>query len=96
MKNIPKSIKIFGHTYKIYIRKDLILNEIPCAGYVHLIERKIYLNKALPLEARWEVLIHEVFHGLISELEINIDDGTEEILVNHSSKLAWQIMQKSK
>lgn len=62
---IPKTIKVLGRTYRVYIgRRDDELKRDGTWGEVLHLRGTIDLRSDLGPEARWETLWHEIIHCL--------------------------------
>lgn len=73
MKN---EIKILGTIYKVK-EVDQIDKFNMTLGEINYISQEIYIDKSLNEDLKREVLIHEIFHGILEKLgyvEINEDE----------------------
>lgn len=80
MKQLPKSVNIFGQRFKVEIKslKDGVY------GKTHTLERKIVISNEYPIESQWSTLLHEIIHaalGVSGQAELMNDESKEEALV---------------
>ena len=75
---IPKKLKICGHTYKVEIKKQPLVDSELCFGACYQNEQKIVLQEGMSEERLKEVILHESIHGIDEELRL----GMSEAVIN--------------
>jgi len=93
-KKIPKKISVMGQTYQNKQRKDVVLDGQECEGVADVANKIIYIKKTLDPKTKWAVFFHEALHAVIFESAAwqNIDDSTEQIIVEKMSQFVVQIL----
>lgn len=83
---IPKSLNIYGETYKVKIVKDKP-DAMDCAGKNHSKSKIIYIKED-EAEEMFHTYLHECFHGVFEEGRLNeaVEDGLEEVIIEQLVK----------
>jgi len=70
--NIPKQLKILGHTFKVILADTEDIDND--AGEMNLSRNTIKIRKDLPQDQIEESLLHEIIHAINNELkEIDVE-----------------------
>lgn len=78
----PKALKIKGEIYKIKFKKVIISDEgKPCYGITDLKKKIIYLESGLSEKDRMLIMVHEMFHVILCETHMSLDEDLEESIV---------------
>lgn len=84
---IPQTIKIWGHNYKILKRKEpkySIGNEVRSAlGLFHANEHKIIVKSTMTPTQEIETLIHEILHGVFYYSNVNAHTDHDQKIEEH-------------
>jgi hypothetical protein len=73
---IPDKVKINGIIYDIKLEKPNCnsITEATLWGNINYKECKIVLDKTLSEQKLWQVLFHEIIHGIADETHIKVDE----------------------
>lgn len=69
---IPNKIKIGGYIVEVEEKPNIML-ERGHQGEYHPMTQRIFLDDAMTLQQREEILIHEILEAIISIYDINIE-----------------------
>lgn len=86
--NIPKKLKIGGHTYKVITEKPGEINERGTCGVTNKSKGIISINKNLIQSEKECTLIHEIFHIINNELN--------EAVIESLSQQLYQVLRENK
>lgn len=64
VKELPKSISICGIKYKIE-EVPVISKDTPLKGQINFLTNTILIDETMPLDLKYQTLIHEVFHAIV-------------------------------
>ena len=78
--NIPKSLKIGGHTYKVEVTKDKNKIDDDSVGCLDRKTGTIYISEDLIQSEREATLLHEILHTLNGELTETFVEGLAQQL----------------
>lgn len=92
---IPESIRIGGTEYAVKYVPNLRNGNYIAYGHID------YENSAIELsdtdgtehQKRCKILLHEILHGILEAASFNIDEETEEKVVDVLSKGLYQVLQ---
>ena len=89
--NIPKKLKIGGHTYKVNLTKDENLVRGGSFGNRNCNDMTINISSELGKSEQEATLLHEILHAINTEWEEclveNVAQGLYQVLVDN--KLTW-------
>lgn len=70
------SVKVFGLTIPVYLKKDLLAQEMK--GYADLEKLRIVLDSKLKLDDFKKTLVHEMAHIMFFRLNLQLSEEIEE------------------
>lgn len=85
-QTIPKKLKVFGKEIKVTDDEDLIREG--ALGMLEIDKSLIRLDRTLEGDAKWQTLLHELFHVVFSRVgltQTRVDLDLEEIIVESLS-----------
>lgn len=95
--NIPKKLKVGGHTYTVNIVKgDNALCSPQYLGRTSHNKNTIDLEEEIPDSKREEVFLHEILHICFDQGGIDREYKEEEYLVNTLSNQLYSILKDNK
>lgn len=71
---LPKEIIVAGHSIKIVLKDELVIDNSECWGLYDDSTDTIYLQKKMPKTRKMEVLIHECIHAFSSIHNLNLTE----------------------
>ena len=76
--NLPIKVEILGVSYSIIYDSDLWEKE-KCWGVIEYKKQtiKIWRNEDFSLEDYWNIIIHEVIHGISTALDLELESTDE-------------------
>lgn len=91
--NIPESIRIGSCNYEVvFTDMDLVSNHMECYANIDYDKHLITIsNKLGDTQTKELSLLHEMFHGIIKER--NLDIGNEELVVEEFARSLHQIIR---
>ena len=88
------NIKIGTFDYKVSeTNQPLLLNHTECAGIIDYENLTIQIRNEGNLQRKKQTILHELFHGIINEYNIDISDVNEEYLVESLGTAMYQIIK---
>lgn len=83
MRNLPKTINIMGHTYKV-TQCEIVTNENSKVlwGEISYTRQEIRVTTKKPCPDPMSTLIHEIVHGCCDDGGIELDEANVERLAN--------------
>jgi hypothetical protein len=76
---LPKKVNICGMWYPVTIVPDLKLNGEKVDGYYTRAPGGIFIEKNLGNQERWQTFAHEVIHGWLAMLQIELKDEERKV-----------------
>ncbi len=99
--NIPKSIKVGGHTYSVELTKTKDTEKGKHHwGITYLEEKRILLDKEMPVTQIEETFLHEILHICMHQSRISYDiedkiELSEEQIVMRLTIPLYQILKEN-
>jgi len=95
--NNDMNIKIGTFDYKLReTNKPLLMEHIECGGIINYDNLTIDIKKDLEQQRKSQTILHEVFHAIIKEYDIDIEEIDEEYLVDILGTAMFQIIKDNK
>lgn len=88
-----REVKIFGETYEV-IEQEIIDNVVEKIGLIDHMQNKIYIKKSLSEDKKKVTLIHEILHGILSQLGFD-DEHDNEHLIDSLSTAIYQVFKSN-
>lgn len=88
-----REVKIFGETYEV-IEQEIIDNMVEKIGLIDHMQNKIYIKKSLSEDKKKVTLIHEILHGILSQLGFD-DEHDNEHLIDSLSTAIYQVFKSN-
>ncbi|WP_051931592.1 ImmA/IrrE family metallo-endopeptidase [Clostridium sp. KNHs214] len=88
------NIKIGTFNYDVSeTNQPLLLNHAECAGIIDYENLTIQIKNESNTQRKKQTLLHELFHGIINEYNIDISNVDEEYLVETLGTAMYQIIK---
>lgn len=96
--DIPAKIRIGSASYKVkFTDEELTLNNAECNGVIDFNTHTIKItNKDLDKHGQEETFLHEVTHGILHEMNVELDEQVEERICTVMAKGLHQIIKDNK
>ena len=76
--------------------KPILFNHEECAGLIDYEHMTIDIKSDLELQRKKQTMLHELFHAIIQEYAIDIEDVDEEYLVDILGVAMFQVIKDNK
>ncbi len=86
-----KTINILGHNYKIEEVEQVDKNQ-RLFGEINYVDQTIKIEKGLTPDKKFEVLIHEIIHGIFEALGFE-EENKNEHLIQVLANALYQILK---
>ena len=77
---IPKTLKICGHTYKVEMRKEPLVDNELVFGCCYQRKQLIVLQEDMSEDRAREVILHECIHAIDDELRLGMGENVVNLL----------------
>lgn len=88
-----REVKIFGETYEV-IEQEIIDNMVEKIGLIDHMQNKIYIKKSLSEDKKKVTLIHEILHGVLSQLGFDEEHDNEHLIDSLATAL-YQVFKSN-
>ena len=88
-----REVKIFGETYEV-IEQEIIDNMVEKIGLIDHLQNKIYIKKSISEDKKKVTLIHEILHGVLSQLGFDEEHDNEHLIDSLATAL-YQVFKSN-
>ena len=88
-----REVKIFGETYEV-IEQEIIDNMVEKIGLIDHMQNKIYIKKSISEDKKKVTLIHEILHGVLSQLGFDEEHDNEHLIDSLATAL-YQVFKSN-
>ena len=92
---IPKTIRIGSYDYAVnQTNKTLVINAKQCKGTIDYNYHTIDIDTSIQdRQGQEETLLHELFHGIVNERNLDLTNSNEEIIVEELARGLHQVIR---